>query len=135
MKLLKDKVNTGYLFDLYEADVAQDASQISIIFESLSTDILTLYLFDSVESMVYIDRKIAVVALSIVLYTSVGLLFEALSDLEKRGGLKLYKFHRKKGHPPSLTCQDCNPLTVTDAGASTERLYFYSMRGFRPDVR
>ena len=65
--------------------------------------------------MVYIDRKFALGSLWVAIsspYTLVAPLFEALSDLERGDGLKLYNF---LGDPP-VTCQDCHPLTVADAG-------------------
>ena len=91
------------------------------IIESLRTNIVTFY--DSVETMVYIDRKLALVTLSMALYfpyTSVGPLFEALSDLEKGDGVKFYNLATNFTETLTVTCQDCNPLTVADAGASPD---------------
>ena len=91
------------------------------LFESLRTNIVTLY--DGVGTMVYIDRKFALVTLSMALYspyTLVGPLFEALSDLEKGDALKLYNLATNFTETLTVTCQDCNPLTVADAGASVD---------------
>ena len=91
------------------------------IFESLRTNIVTLY--DGVETMAYVDRKLALGTLSTALYspyTSVGPLFEALSDLEKGDALKFYNLAANFTETLTVTCQDCNPLTVADAGASLD---------------
>ena len=69
--------------------------------------------------MVYIDRAFALTALWGALYnpyTAMAPLFEALSDLEKGDGHKLYNFTGSL----TVTCQDCQPLTVTNAGASID---------------
>ena len=87
------------------------------IFESLRTKVVTLY--NGVDTMVYIDRKLALTTLWAALYspyTSVGPLFDALSDMEKGDGHKLYKIIGNL----TVTCQDCHPLTVTQAGASPD---------------
>lgn len=79
----------------------------------MRTKVVTLY--GGVETLVYIDRKLALGALWAALYTpytSVAPVFEALSDLEKGDGLKLYNITGDL----TVTCQDCHPLTVTDAG-------------------
>ena len=72
------------------------------------------------ETMVYIDRKLAFYGLALALYapyTSSVPLFEALEDLEKGDGLKFYNFVGNFTGISTLSCEDCNPLTVDDAGA------------------
>ncbi|SRR5258706_8305558 len=61
------------------------------IFESLRTNIVTLY--DGVETMVYIDRKFALVALSMALYSAIR---STVRSGERRWARTLqtgYKFH------------------------------------------
>ena len=43
-------------------------------------------------------------------------MFEALSDLERGDGLKLYNLTGNA----TVSCQDCQPLTITNAGASPD---------------
>ena len=77
------------------------------IFESLRTNLVTLY--DGVETMVYIDRKFALAALAAAVYspyTSMGQLFDAMSDLEKGEGPKLYHSLANSTTDSTLTCQD-----------------------------
>ena len=65
--------------------------------------------------MVYINRKFALTILWGALYTpytSMAPLFEAFSDLEKGDGHKLLNITGNL----TITCQDCQPLTVENAG-------------------
>ena len=91
------------------------------IFESLRTNVVTVY--GGVETMVLIDRKFALIALSVALYspyTSMGPLFQALADLEKGDGLTLYSL-AANFTDLTVTCRDCDhPLTVADPGASPD---------------
>jgi len=83
------------------------------IIESLRTKIVTVY--DGAETMVSIDRKLALASLFGALYfpyTQMETLFEAFSDLENGDGLKLYNFNGNL----TVTCQDCDPSTVAQAG-------------------
>ena len=69
--------------------------------------------------MVLIDRQVALSALWTTLYfpyTQAAQLFEALADLEKGDGRKIYNFIGNL----TVTCQECHPLTVADAGASPD---------------
>ena len=91
------------------------------IFESLRTKIVTVY--DGVEAMTYIDRKLALSSLWTALYfpyTSMAPLFEALSDLEKGDGLKFHHFVGNFTGNFTVTCQQCRTVTVDDAGASPD---------------
>lgn len=83
----------------------------------MRTKVITVY--DGVESLVYIDRKFALSAFWGSLYSpyiAVAPVFEALSDLERGDGLKFSKLTRNA----TVTCQDCQPLTITNAGASPD---------------
>jgi hypothetical protein len=87
------------------------------ILDALRTEHVIVY--GGVETMVYIDRKLALNTLlsaAYVPYTNMAPLFEALSDLEKGDGLKLYHIFGNL----TVTCQDCQPLTVAHAGATPE---------------
>ena len=102
---------------LHEATAEAVKKRLFNIFESLRTNIVTLY--DGVENMVYIDRKFALSTLWAALYfpyTSMAPLFEAFSYLEKGDGHKLYNITGNF----TITCQDCQPLTVENAGASPD---------------
>jgi len=79
--------------------------------------------YDGGETMAYIDRKLALFGLAFSLYspyTSSALLYEALADLEKGDGLKFHNYIGIFSGNPTAHCQDCNPLTVADAGASPD---------------
>jgi hypothetical protein len=91
------------------------------ILESLRTKVVTLY--DGVRNMAYIDRKVGLASLWSALYfpyRTVAPLFEAFADLEKGDGRKLYNFIATLTGNLTITCQDCHPLTVPDAGASPD---------------
>jgi hypothetical protein len=69
--------------------------------------------------MVYIDRKLALSTLWGAIYspyTSIEPLFEALSDLEKGDGRKLYNIIGNL----TVTCEDCRPSAVAQAGATPD---------------
>ena len=87
------------------------------IFESLRAKTITLY--DGVETMILIDRQLVLAALWTTLYfpyTKAAQLFEALLDLEKEDGRKFYNFIGNF----TVTCEQCHPLTVANAGASPD---------------
>jgi hypothetical protein len=91
------------------------------IFDSLRTKIVTLY--DGPGNFTYIDRRFTLLAFSLALYspyTAAAPLFEALSDLEKGDGHKIYRIVEKFFWSLTVTCQDCNPSTVADGGASPD---------------
>jgi len=76
--------------------------------------------YDGVETMVYLDRKIVVFGFAVALgspYTSSEPLFEALADLEKGDGLKFHNLVAIFTGNYTVPCQDCNPLTVANGGA------------------
>jgi len=90
------------------------------IIESLRTKIVTVY--GGVETMVSINRKLALGSLFGALYFPYGTmepLFEAFSDLENGDGLKLYNFYGNL----TVTCQDCDPSTVSQAGNELDASY------------
>lgn len=73
--------------------------------------------------MAYIDRKLALASLWTAVYfpyTMMAPLFEALADLEEGDGLKFYHFVGNYTGNFTVTCQQCHPLTVGDAGASPD---------------
>jgi hypothetical protein len=53
-------------------------------------------------------------------YTAAAPLFEALSDLEKGDGHKIYHIVEKFFGDLTVTCQDCNLSTVADGGVSPD---------------
>jgi hypothetical protein len=102
---------------LHEATADAVKERLFGILSSLRTKVVTIY--NGVENMVYIDRKLALSTLWAAVYwpyTSMAPLFEALSDLEKGDGRKLYEIYGNL----TITCQDCHPLTLADAGASPD---------------
>ena len=79
--------------------------------------------YDGEETMVYIDRKLALFSLGVAIgspYTSSEPLFEALADLEKGDGLKFHNLVASFTRDFTVPCHDCNPLTVADGGASPD---------------
>ena len=100
---------------LHEATAEAVEKRFFGIIESLRTKVVTIY--GGVETMVYVDHKLALAAVGAAIsspYALIAQLFEALSDLEKGNGLKIYNIFGNL----TVTCQDCQPLTVAQAGGS-----------------
>jgi hypothetical protein len=101
---------------LHEATAEAVEKRLFNIFESFRTKVATVY---DGETMVHVDRSPALVSLLFALefpYTLGMTVFDALTDLEKGGGLKFYNFAKYILGNATVTCRDCQPLTVAHAG-------------------